>query len=117
MGISIPLSLAILYTTSVAFTPSHTVFVSFKACDSGWPLPILYPQFQFLDNSDVQVTIKSPIPLNPKKVSSSAPKAFPNLIISTIPRVIKAAFELEPNPRPLLIPAAMAIMFFKMIRV
>jgi glycerol-3-phosphate dehydrogenase (NAD(P)+) len=59
-----------------------------------------------------QVTIKSPIPLSPENVSELTPIATPKRVISAIPRVISAAFELSPKPIPSHIPAAIAITFF-----
>ena len=58
------------------------------------------------------MTIKSPIPANPKKVFDFAPKLIPKSDISFIPRVISAAFVLSPNPAPSQNPAAIAITFF-----
>ena len=60
----------------------------------------------------MHVTIKSPIPANPKKVFDLAPSFLPNRDISFRPRVISAAFVLSPYPLPSQNPAAIAITFF-----
>ena len=71
------------------------------------------PALLFLECIDAQVTIRSPIPESPLKVSSLPPIAIPSLDISAIPLVIRAALALSPHPRPSAIPAARAITFFK----
>ena len=58
-----------------------------------------------------QVTIRSPIPESPAKVSSLPPSFIPSLPISEIPLVIRAAFALSPSPKPSITPAARAITF------
>jgi len=60
-----------------------------------------------------QVTIRSPIPVSPEKVSGFPPITVPRRVISAIPLVISAAFVLSPQPRPSAVPAARAITFFK----
>ena len=60
----------------------------------------------------LHVTMRSPIPANPKKVFDLAPSFFPNNDISFKPRVISAAFVLSPYPAPSQNPAAIAITFF-----
>ena len=60
-----------------------------------------------------QVTMRSPRPLRPVKVSACAPQATPRRRISTIARVTSAALELSPKPSPSPMPAAIAITFFK----
>ena len=60
----------------------------------------------------MHVTIKSPIPANPKKVFDLAPNFLPSSDISFRPRVISAAFVLSPYPTPSQNPAAIAITFF-----
>ncbi len=59
----------------------------------------------------MQVTIRSPIPDNPAKVSGLAPIATPSREISATPRVIIAALVLSPNFAPSIIPAPIAITF------
>ena len=59
------------------------------------------------------MTIKSPTPAKPAKVSLSQPRDWPNLFNSLIPLVIKAAFVLSPKPNPSEIPQAKAMIFLK----
>ena len=53
------------------------------------------------------------MPVSPFNVSCFAPILIASLLISKIPRVIKAALVLSPYPSPSAIPAASAITFFK----
>ncbi len=101
-----------LCTDLVVATPSATIFMPFKIESRLSPFPILIPTDLFLLKSDAAVSIKSPKPDNPVKVCLSAPNASPNLVISTIPRVKRAALALFPNPSPSDMPAARAIIFF-----
>ncbi len=57
------------------------------------------------------MVIRSPIPARPANVSADAPILTPRRAISTMPRVMSAAFALSPKPRPSQAPAAMAITF------
>ncbi len=75
------------------------------------PCPISMPAFLFLECILAQVTIKSPMPDKPQKVSNLPPIAVPSLAISVIPLVIRAAFVLSPYPNPSAIPAANATTF------
>ena len=61
--------------------------------------------------TDEHVTTRSPIPVNPKKVSRLAPLTVPYKLISYSPRVINAARVLSPYPKPAIIPDATAITF------
>ena len=71
------------------------------------------PALRFREWTLVQVTIKSPTPDRPLKVSGRAPQATPSRAISVRPRVIKAALVLSPKPKPSAIPTAKAMTFFK----
>lgn len=61
----------------------------------------------------VQVRTKSPIPARPPMVMGWAPLATAKRVISTNPRVIKAALALLPKPKPSEMPHAMASTFFR----
>ena len=61
---------------------------------------------------EVQVTIRSPTPDSPAKVSLRPPRATPKRAISVRPRVIRAALVLSPKPMPSQIPAQRAMTFF-----
>ena len=60
----------------------------------------------------VQVRTKSPMPARPPMVMGCAPLATARRVISTRPRVMRAALALLPNPRPSEMPQAMASTFF-----
>ena len=92
--------------------PATIIPTSSTASSLLLPLPIKYPAFLFLECMLVQVTIKSPIPVRPRKVSTLPPSLVPILTISAIPLVIRAAFVLSPYPNPSHTPAANAIIFF-----
>jgi len=59
----------------------------------------------------VQVRTRSPKPAKPAIVSARPPQATTRRVISARPRVINAATELCPKPRPSQIPAAIATTF------
>src|SRR6266566_4185890 len=76
------------------------------------PRPLAPPNPRLRLWREKQVTIKSPRPLKPVKVSGNAPQATPRRRISAIARVTSAALELSPKPSPSPMPAAMAMTFF-----
>src|SRR5699024_1056788 len=88
--------IAKLYADLAVLTPSTTIPTLFVASSRLFPSPIKIPALLFLLCILVQVTIKSPIPERPAKVSLLAPILLPNLDISIIPLVISAAFVLSP---------------------
>ena len=61
---------------------------------------------------EVQVTMRSPTPASPAKVSFRAPRATPRRAISVSPRVISMALVLSPQPMPSQQPAHRAMTFF-----
>ena len=68
---------------------------------------------RFLDFNELHVSIKSPIPDNPKIVSFFALKKLANLTNSTKDLVIRALLAFSPKFNPSDIPAAIAYIFFK----
>ena len=92
---------------------SIVIPTSFFVSSKFFPCPINFPAFLFLLCSLKHVTIKSPRPLNPYKVSFCPPNATPNLDNSASPLVIKAANVLSPKPIPAATPAQNAMIFFK----
>ncbi len=96
----------------MAFTPSTTMPPRSVISSRVAPRPMAIPALLFLLCRLVQVTIKSPIPDNPAKVKGLAFNFLPNLDISTIPLVMRAALVLSPKPKPSEIPTARAITFF-----
>ena len=60
-----------------------------------------------------QVTIRSPTPASPAKVSCFPPRATPSRAISASPRVMSSALVLSPQPMPSQQPAQRAMMFFR----
>ncbi len=83
------------------------------ACCIVRPCPISIPAFLLRLWRLSQVTMRSPMPVRPPRVSCRAPMAQASRLISEMPRVISAALVLSPHPRPSAIPAASAITFFK----
>ena len=78
---------------------------------SFFPLPSCSPTNLLRLCLLIHVTIKSPMPERPEKVSGLAPRAIPRREISAIPRVMMAALVLSPNFAPSIIPAPIAITF------
>ena len=66
----------------------------------------------FLEWGPLQVNDISPIPARPNAVWGLPPNFLINDDVSDIPLVIRAAFALSPRPRPWIIPAPIAIIFF-----
>ena len=92
---------------------SIVIPTSFFVSSNVFPCPINFPAFLFLLCSLKHVTIRSPSPLSPYKVSFCPPNSTPSLDNSANPLVINAANALSPNPIPAAIPAQNAIIFFK----
>ena len=113
IGISTPSLSASSYAASAVNMPSTTIPTFFTASSGAIPSPIIMPHRLFLECMLVQVTIKSPMPVSPAKVLTSAPILTPRRFISAMPLVIIAALALSPNPSPSDMPAPRAIMFFK----
>ena len=62
---------------------------------------------------EVQVTMRSPIPARPAKVSRQPPRATPRRAISARPRVMSMALVLSPYPMPVQQPVHRAMTFFR----
>ena len=84
------------HVTIPMVAPSTTICTWAMASSQVFPCPIRIPARRFLECMLAQVTIRSPMPVNPQKVSNFPPMAVPSLAISVIPLVMSAAFVLSP---------------------
>ena len=85
--------------TLAALTPSATWFIPEMISWTVLPEPSSSPTWRLRLRLDVQVTIRSPIPASPAKVSRWPPMASPSLDISRTARVITMARVFSPMPR------------------
>ena len=96
---------AVRIPSTIMFVPS---VISFAVLPSAIIIPAVWLRLW----TDVQVQTRSPIPERPKKVVICAPKCTPKRVISTSPRVMRAARLLSPRPMPSSTPQASAMIFF-----
>ena len=104
---------------TAALHPSLTLLFAkpiFKHCSGSEVLFSLYESHSCtlgVWSIPVHVSTKSPMPARPPMVMGWAPLATANRVISTRPRVIRAALALFPKPRPSDMPQAMASTFLR----
>ena len=113
IGMSTPYFSASARAAFAENTPSTTCPTSSIASEALAPFPIRMPARRFLECIEAQVTMRSPMPVSPAKVSGLPPIFTPSLVISAMPLVMSAALVLSPYPRPSAIPAARATTFFR----
>ena len=84
--------------TLEALTPSATWFIDAMISSIGLPAPSCSPTWRLRLRWLVQVTIRSPMPASPAKVSRCPPSASPILDISRTARAITMARVFSPMP-------------------
>mmetsp|Transcript_87569 Transcript_87569/g.175186 ORF Transcript_87569/g.175186 Transcript_87569/m.175186 type:complete len:200 (+) Transcript_87569:345-944(+) len=92
-------------------TPSATSVEDRMMSFSFSPLPMRIPKFRFRERGPKHVPNVSPTPDRPDSVDARPPSEIEILLISTQPRVTRAAIAFVPRPSPSLIPAARAMTF------
>ena len=93
------------------FTPSATMRISAMISSRERPRPSCSPTIRFRLSELVHVATRSPTPASPAMVMRSPPMATPRRPSSARPRVMRAASDESPSPRPWRMPAAMARTF------
>ena len=81
---------------TVVSTPSATFFMEDRISSSFLPVASCSPRYLFLLRRLEQVATRSPRPARPTKVRGVGPRGYSRRVISTSPRVMKAAFPLSP---------------------
>ena len=84
--------------TLAALTPSATWFIDAMISSIGLPAPSCSPTWRLRLRWLVQVTMRSPRPARPGKVSGLPPTATPSLVISRSARAITSARVFSPMP-------------------
>src|SRR5579875_991020 len=111
IGISMPSFCASATQAADEATPSATERRSARTSASLRPSPSAMPSDRLRDCRLVQVSVRSPSPERPIRVSALPPLATARRTISASPRVISAARALSPNFLPMTMPQAIAITF------